>query len=104
MNESTVALERKAIRSRSRLAGLVDDLQSQLLPGKMIDQALGFTKGETSDLSKTIIRQIGKNPLPFLLIAGGIGWLLLSEFAGENLTKQRQSKSRKKSSKIRAAR
>ena len=103
MNDSTQALERKAVRSRSRLAGLMEDLQRQISPGQMLDQVIGFSKGDGSALSQSIIQQISKNPLPFLLIAGGIGWLIVSDMAAKTPAPRKRASRRRKSSKRKAA-
>jgi hypothetical protein len=68
MTDNTQALD----RSRERLTGLIDDLQSQITPGKMLDQVLGLTKVEGSSGGHSISHQITKHPLPSLLIAAGL--------------------------------
>ena len=81
MSNKAVALQRKAAMSRSRLSDLVDDLQHQVSPGQLLDQMVGLTKGNGygADVGRSITDQIARNPLPCLLIAAGIGWLILSE-------------------------
>jgi hypothetical protein len=61
MTDNTQALERKADRSRERLSGLVDDLQG-IIPAKMLDQVLGFTKAEGSSLGYSITQQTPPGP------------------------------------------
>ena len=90
MTDTTQALEQKADRSRKRLTGLMDDLQSQMSPGVMLDNALGFSTDGTSELGDSLIKQVAKHPLPYLLIAAGIGWLMFSE-----ATEKRQPRTRK---------
>src|SRR5204863_6009337 len=95
MNNSTNALERRAERSRSRLSGLVDDLQQQISPGQVVDQLIGFTKDNRSDVGRSISQQISRNPLPYLLIAAGIGWLMISD-ANNGLPAGRNGRTRRK--------
>jgi hypothetical protein len=97
MTEKTQALEGKADRSRERLTGLIDDLQSQITPRKMLDQVLGITKVEGSSLGHSITQQISKHPLPYLLIAAGVGWLMLTE-AIENGQQRTRNQPRRKDS------
>ena len=79
MTDTSQAPDRKADRSRRRLTGLMDDLQSQISPGQMLDQVLGFNNVEGSTSGHSIPQQISKHPLPYLIIAAGIGWLMLSK-------------------------
>ena len=90
MTDTTQALERQANKSRRRLTGLMDDLQSQMSPGVMLDKALGFSTDGAAELGDSLIRQLAKHPLPYLLIAAGIGWLMFSE-----ATEKRQPRTRK---------
>ena len=46
MTDATQAPQRKADRSHGRLTGLLDDLRSQISPGQMLDQVLGFNNVE----------------------------------------------------------
>ena len=103
MTDTTQALGRKADRSRTRLTGLMDDLQSQISPGQMIDQVLGFNKSEGSTSRHSIPQQISKHPLPYLLIAAGIGWLMFSEATENRQRTRNQVRHRKGSSKRRKA-
>ena len=79
MIDRTQALEDKAERSRSRVSRLLDDLQDQTSPVEVLNQLLGHKNGEGSDLTRTIVEQVIRNPLPCILIATGIGWLIASE-------------------------
>jgi hypothetical protein len=97
MTDNTQALERKADRSREPLTGLIDDLQSGISPGKMLDQVLGVTKVEGSSRGRSITQQITKHPLPSLLIAAGVGWLMWNE-AMENKQRPTRNQSRRRKS------
>ncbi|MEA2985708.1 MAG: hypothetical protein QOD94_1962 [Alphaproteobacteria bacterium] len=103
MTDATQALEQKADRSRKRLTGLMDDLQSQMSPGVMLDNALGFSSDGASDVGDSILQQVAKHPLPYLLIAAGIGWLMFSEATEKSQQRTRkQAKPRKQASRRKA--
>ena len=103
MTDTTQALERKADRSRRRLTGLMDDLQSQMSPGVMLDNALGFSSDGASDLGESILQQVAKHPLPYLLIAAGIGWLMFSEATEKSQQRTRKQSRPRKQAKRRKA-
>lgn len=80
MSDRAAALEHKAERSRNRLSDLMDDLQHQVSPREMLYQAVGNNgSGNGVNLGRLIGEQISRNPLPFLLIAAGVGWLMFSD-------------------------
>ena len=79
MIERTQALEDKAERSRSRVSRLLDDLQDQTSPAGALSQLFGRGNGEATDLTRMIVEQVIRNPLPCILIATGIGLLIASE-------------------------
>jgi hypothetical protein len=81
MSDRAAALEHKAERSRNRLSDLMDDLQQQVSPREMLFQAVGDngTGNGINNLGRLIGEQISRNPLPFLLIAAGVGWLMFSD-------------------------
>ena len=62
MTDTTQALEQKADRSRKRLTGLMDDLQSQMSPGVMLDNALGFSSDGASDVGELHPSAGGQTP------------------------------------------
>jgi len=103
MTDTTQAVEQKADRSGGRLTGLMDDLQSQISPGEMLDRVLGFNKSGGSTSRHSIPQQISKHPLPYLLIAAGIGWLMFSEATENRQRTGNQVRHRKGSSKRRKA-
>jgi hypothetical protein len=78
MTDRTEALSLRAERTRDHLSGLVENLQQQITPAELLHQLVGRRATEGAPLSETIAAQVGKNPLACMLIAAGIGWLMLS--------------------------
>jgi hypothetical protein len=98
MTDTTQALQRKADKSRRRLTGLVQDLQRQISPGAMLDQVLGFSTDGASELGRFITTTVSKHPLPYLLIAVGTAWLMVSEASERSKKGTRKPVRRRKAS------
>ena len=96
MIDRTQALADKADRSRSRLSGLLEELENQTSPTQVLNQLLGNKNGEGGDLTRTVVEQVLRNPLPCLLIAAGVGWLIAAE---RHTGPSKKSGSRKRSTK-----
>ena len=78
MSQSMQDLEQDIEESRARLDATIDEIQSRLSLSGMMDEVMGTARGvpqiDTAfDAALGIVR---KNPLPVLLIAAGVGWLL----------------------------
>src|SRR5829696_6326884 len=77
MTEDMNALERDIEESRARLDLTIDRLQDKLSVSGIVDDLLGSarknTYGPVFDNALTVIR---RNPVPVMLAAAGIGWLL----------------------------
>jgi hypothetical protein len=84
-------LTRRAERSRNHLAELVDNLQSQITPARLVGQFVGHrgVKGGDPSLTELLTAQVSRNPLACMLIAAGIGWLMISERADKKLPMRR---------------
>jgi hypothetical protein len=76
MNDDISHLENDIARTRARLDETIDRLQSRLSVSGIVDDVLGQTRhryGSTFDLALDAIR---RNPVPVMLIAAGVGWLI----------------------------
>lgn len=72
------ALERDIDRTRSSLGRTIDELENRLSPGQLIDQALGMARQHGGEFAGNLGRSVENNPMPLLLTAVGIGWMMLS--------------------------
>lgn len=71
-------LERDIEESRARLDATIDEIQSRLSFSGVVDEVMGQARGTPQveaafDAALGVVR---RNPLPVLLIAAGVGWLL----------------------------
>lgn len=77
MTQSIQELERDIEESRARLDVTIDRIQDRLSVSGIVDEVVGSVRdtqfGAVVDTALSIIR---RNPVPVLLVAAGVGWLL----------------------------
>jgi len=80
------ALTRRAARSRNHLTELVDSLQNQITPAELFGQLVGRrgANGGGPSITEMLTAQVSRNPMACILIAAGVGWLMMSERAAKN--------------------
>ncbi len=92
MAERSDALTIRADRTRDHLSELIDRLQNQITPAELVNQLVGRRRS-TSDgpsIAETLTEQVRRNPIACVLIAAGIGWLMMSEKAERNRSAPRR--------------
>lgn len=77
MSFETDRIEADVNASRHRLNDTLEALGQKLSPGQMLDEALGLFQGQAGQFAGKLGRQVRDNPLPSVLIAAGIGMLLV---------------------------
>lgn len=86
---SVEELERRANRARERLAGRLNDLQYHASPGLVARDLLGAEVPRTArDIAEVLAQQVRTNPLAFVLIAAGVGWLIYSDAQARSRSRQ----------------
>jgi ElaB/YqjD/DUF883 family membrane-anchored ribosome-binding protein len=78
MSLETDRIEADLNQSRHRLNDTLEALGHKLSPGQMVDEVLGLAQGQAGEFTAKLGRQVKDNPLPTLLIAAGVGMLLLN--------------------------
>lgn len=78
MSLETDRIEADLNESRTRLNDTLSALGTKLSPGQMVDEVLGLAQGQAGEFAAKLGRQVKDNPLPTVLIAAGIGMLLLN--------------------------
>lgn len=77
MSQSIQEIERDIEQSRARLDVTIDRIQDRLSVSGIVDEVVGSVRatefGAVMDAALGIIR---RNPVPVLLVAAGVGWLL----------------------------
>jgi ElaB/YqjD/DUF883 family membrane-anchored ribosome-binding protein len=84
MSLETDRIEADLNESRHRLNDTLEQLGSKLSPGQMLDEALGLAQGQAGEFVGKLGRQVKDNPMPTLLIAAGVGMLMLNRGGGQS--------------------
>jgi ElaB/YqjD/DUF883 family membrane-anchored ribosome-binding protein len=96
-NRSPEAIERDIERTRSQMAGTLDDIQRKFSPGQMMDQALGYLEEKSGQVGSEIMNTIRENPVPVTMIGVGVAWLLMSGWTTPSESRQYSRSSRPRS-------
>lgn len=69
---------RDADAARSQLEHTLDELRERFTPGRMLDEALDYSRdGNVSQFVRNFGDQVKHNPLPIALVGAGLAWLML---------------------------
>lgn len=82
MSTTTDRIEADLDQTRHALHDTIEALGNKLSPGQMLDEVIGLAKGQTGAFVANLGRGVRDNPLPILLIAGGIAWLAANRYGG----------------------
>jgi hypothetical protein len=78
MTQDMNDLERDIEESRARLDLTIDRLQDKLSVSGIVDDVLGSTrKNSYGPVFDNALEVIKRNPVPVMLVAAGVGWLLV---------------------------
>jgi len=84
MSLETDRIEADLDASRHRLNDTLEALGNKLSPGQMLDEVLGLARGQAGEFAGKLGRQVKDNPMPTVLIAAGIAWLMLNNRQGHH--------------------
>lgn len=77
MAQSINELERDIEESRARLDVTIDRIQDKLSVSGIVDDVLGqMRRNQYASTYEAALEVIRRNPVPVMLVAAGIGWLL----------------------------
>ena len=74
-------LERQAQQARGQLAQDLDELMVRLTPRQMAQEAAAYAREMPADVGRHLVREIRRDPVPYLLIGFGIAgmaWAIAS--------------------------
>jgi len=77
MTKSASQLEQEIAETRARLDGTIGAIQDRLTLSGMIDELIGSVQGV--GFNSAVGKAVGtakRNPLPLMIAAAGVGWLL----------------------------
>jgi hypothetical protein len=77
--EDTAAIERDLRATRARLDSRLSELSQRLSPGQIVDEALHYMRSSGgADFTRNLAETVRDRPLPVVLAALGIGWLMMA--------------------------
>jgi hypothetical protein len=71
-------LEREASEIRADMDRTLDALERKFSPGQMLDRSMSYLRDHGGDLARNIGDTVKQNPIPVLLTAAGLAWLITS--------------------------
>jgi len=78
-DRSSAEIEREVEGTRARLTETIEELRKRASPGQLMDQVVDYVRGSGgADFAQNLGQAVRDNPIPVLLIGGGIAWLMLS--------------------------
>ena len=79
MTESSDQLEREIGKIRDRMTEDIEELRLRVTPGMFVEQIADYAReGPAAEFVSNLRREVRQNPLPLLLTAAGIGWLIVA--------------------------
>jgi hypothetical protein len=69
-------LEREIDQTRAEMNQTLGALERRLTPGQIVDEAMGLFREHGRDFAANLGSSIKENPVPAMLAAVGIGWLM----------------------------
>ena len=71
-------LEREIDQTRAAMNKTLDSLERKLTPGQLLDECLRFVGKSGTEIGASLGRAVKENPIPVLLTATGIAWMVMS--------------------------
>jgi ElaB/YqjD/DUF883 family membrane-anchored ribosome-binding protein len=72
-------LEREIDQQRAHIGETMSALEAQFSPGQMLDKVLSYSKTNGAELSRNLVETVRDNPVPALLTALGVAWLMYGQ-------------------------
>ena len=72
-------LEREIDQQRAHIGDTISELEAQFSPGQMLDKVLSYGKTNGREFSQNLVNTIRDNPVPTLLTALGLAWLMYGQ-------------------------
>src|SRR5689334_19904666 len=71
-------IEADIARTRAELGETLDELERKLMPRRFLEKGVDMLRDSMDGNLGRVGETLRENPLPLVLIAGGVGWLILS--------------------------
>lgn len=83
---SAAEIEAEIETERSALSRTLDEIQDRLSIETLSNDVIGRIRDNSGDLTRAISRSVKENPIPLVLTAIGIGWLIANQRGGPSTT------------------
>ncbi len=78
-NRPPEEIEHDLDRTRAQVSSTIDEIQSRLTPGQMMDQAFQYARTSLpADFGANLGNAVRDNPVPVALVSVGLAWLMMS--------------------------
>lgn len=77
-------LEREIDQQRNHIGELIGALESKMSPGQIFDMVISRGKGGGHEFTSNLARTVKQNPMPTLLTAAGLAWLMAGQRHGDS--------------------
>lgn len=78
-NKTPEEIENEIMRTRAEMSNTLDEIERRLSPGQIMDEVLSYLKTGPSEFGANLATSVKHNPMPSLLVAVGLGWLMMSD-------------------------
>lgn len=72
-------LEHEVDELRAHIGDTLSALENRFSPGQILDQVFSYTKSNGGDFSRNLVNTIKANPIPTLLTATGLTWMMYGQ-------------------------
>lgn len=77
-NKTPEDIENEIMRTRAEMSNTLDEIERRLSPGQIMDEVLSYLKTGPSEFGTNLATSVKHNPMPSMLVAVGLGWLMMS--------------------------
>jgi hypothetical protein len=77
-------LEREASEIRADMDRTLDALERKFAPGQLVDRSLAYLRDHGGEFTRNIGETVKENPVPVLLTAAGLAWLITSSLGARS--------------------
>ena len=74
--KDSTTLEREINQARAEIPETLDALERKLTAGQLLDQCLRFFGKTGSEIGSSLGKSVQENPIPLILTATGIAWMM----------------------------
>lgn len=90
-NRDPAELEREASEIRADMDRTLDALERKFSPAQLLDRSLSYMRDHGGELTRNVGDTVKQNPIPVLLTAAGLAWLITSSIRSRSSSSEMYS-------------